>query len=330
MSSKRTADPDSHDRDRDRKKRRSSHHSDGAAAAPPLQPAPPPNHGVGAALSRIPPVIFWRQPFSSDSGHSGLSIWRARWSNVRPPLSFQVYVTFDVSDWTNVRFRAFAQRLWYHCTPPLPSTEEEWQRWEQNYQLPQLLAHEPHSLPIRLDIIILGAPSSEKMRNLTCMQHYRMSRDLNERRMYANDGTADFYWPPAPSCRGPNGVQYGGFLIQVFDAENLGNMGLKLLYFDAEEGAADLSQAETETGSTGSTADDGVDDPAMTLVQGGGNLWARELCYTWETMSMVKEWRDSFYETLAEQFMVSEAEVEDSRESMDEEERTQEGGEENR
>lgn len=103
MSSKRTADSDPDDRDRDRKKRRSSQ-SDGAAASPPFQPAPPlhlalpPNASALAAADALPPVAFWHQTFRSHSGHRGLSVWKARWFNVRPPLSFQVYLTFDVSD----------------------------------------------------------------------------------------------------------------------------------------------------------------------------------------------------------------------------------------
>lgn len=175
----------------------------------------------------------------------------------------------------------------------------ERQRSQQQNQLPQLLAHEPHSLPIRLDIIMLGAVNNEHTRNLTCMQSYRMTQDIDSQRMDTNDGVADFYWPPAPSCVGPNRVQYRGFLIQVLDAEYLATMVLRLVFFDAEEGVADQSQAGTATRSIGSPVDHGDDALVTTPAQGRRNLWVRVLFYVWETMSMAKVWRDAYYDALA-------------------------------
>ncbi|KAK0647721.1 hypothetical protein DIS24_g7486 [Lasiodiplodia hormozganensis] len=280
MSSEHTADPAPHDRDIP------SSQSDRAAADPPLQPAPPPDPGAAAA-PYLPPVRTFRQAFQSHSGHRGLTIWQSRWIHARPPLSFQVYLTFDVDSWTTWQIEAFAETLWYQCTPPPPTTEEEWQQQQQQQppqQLPQLLAHEPHSLPIRLDITILG-PVADWLRNVTCMQNYRMTRHLDSLRV---DNGADWLWPVSPSCRGPNGVQYEGFLINILDPAYLVTGGLNLVFFDAMAGTEHAADQELDAL---------VWVPAVPT-ECDGNLWTRELCRVWETMSMVKEWNDAFYEAL--------------------------------
>ncbi|KAF4534360.1 uncharacterized protein LTHEOB_3168 [Lasiodiplodia theobromae] len=299
MSSEHTADPAPHDRESpslqfdraaaDPPLQPAQPPDPSAAAAPPFQPAPPPDPGAAAAAPCLPPIRTFRQSFHSHSGHRGLTIWQSRWIHAQPPLSFQVYLTFAIDEWTTWEIEAFAETLWYQCTPPPPppTTAEEWQQQQQQplIPLPQLLAHEPHSLPIRIDITILG-PVAEHTRNITCMQHYRMTRHLDNVRI--EDGT-DWLWPASPSFRGPNGVQYEGFLIQILDPAYLVTGGLSLVFFDAMAG-------------TKNPADDKYDAlvwvPAVPT-EGDGNLWTRELCRVWETMSMVKEWSEAFYKALA-------------------------------
>ncbi|KAF9631826.1 hypothetical protein BFW01_g2688 [Lasiodiplodia theobromae] len=205
--------------------------------------------------------------FQDLDGRMGLSYYEGRF-DIRPFLSFQVYVTHDTSD-------------------------QETDRADLAAAVYKELIHEEECIPVRLDIHFLGAvPTSDTAS--TCVAHYRAAQkahaDDPNMRLVPSYALYDTDWH--------------GFLVTVPRADWREHGGLGLVYFDRACEPPTVAPGEEEPPDPKYIYPTRKVDPSKPPIESqpftrdvpdDDNLWTNTIKFVYTHIKVKEDWENMYY-----------------------------------